>query len=87
MPSKPSLTSEVISQVESYDGIRAGIVRLKDLLKGPSYQITPEGSRSTARLDEVPIDKWLPGAQTVLVMGLNGNSERIPRSLLQSTLQ
>ena len=40
MTSKASLTTEVISQAESYDGIRAGIVRLKDVLKGPSYQAT-----------------------------------------------
>jgi len=72
MASKVSLTTEVISQAESYNGVRAGIVRLKDILKGPSYQVTPEGSRSTTtQLDDAPIDDWPSEAQTVLVLGLN----------------
>ena len=72
MASKVSLTTEVISQAESYNGVRAGIVRLKDVLKGPSYQVTPEGSRSTTTpLDDAPIDDWPSEAQTVLVLGLN----------------
>ena len=72
MASKVSLTTEVISQAESYNGVRAGIVRLKDVLKGPSYQVTPEGSRSTTtQLDDAPIDDWPSEAQTVLVLGLN----------------
>jgi len=70
MTSKASLTTEVISQAESYDGIRAGIVRLKDDLKGPPYRATPEGSRSTTQLDEVPIDNWPSEAQKVLILGL-----------------
>lgn len=78
MTSKASLTTEVISQAESYDGIRAGIVRLKDVLKGPSYQATPEGPRSTTQLDDVPIDNWPADAQTVLILGLN-HSEKDPR--------
>jgi hypothetical protein len=36
MVSITSMTKEVISQAESYDGIRAGIVRLENVLKGPS---------------------------------------------------
>jgi len=71
MTSRASLTTEVISQAESYDKIRAGIVRLKDVLKGPSYQATPEGLRSTTQLDDVPIDNWPGEAQTVLILGLN----------------
>ncbi len=39
MASKALLTTEVISQAESYDGIRAGIVCLKNLLKG-NFSIT-----------------------------------------------
>jgi len=38
MAPEASLITEIISQAESYDGIRAGIVRLEDVLKGPSYQ-------------------------------------------------
>ncbi len=71
MSSKASLTTEVISQAESYEGIRAGIVRLEDVLKGPSYHATPEGPRSTTQLDHVPIVDWPAEAQTVLILGLN----------------
>ena len=71
MTSKASLTTEVISQAESYDGIRARIVPLKDLLKGPSYQATPESPRSTTRLDDISIDNWPAETETVLILGLN----------------
>lgn len=71
MVSKASLTTEIISQAESYDGVRAGIVRLKDVLNGPSYQATQGGSRSTTQFDDAPIEDWPSEAQTVLVLGLN----------------
>ena len=77
MTSKASLTTEVISQAESYDGIRAGIVCLKDVLKGPSYQ-APEGPRSTTQMDDVLMDKWPVQVQTVLILGLN-HPEKDPR--------
>ena len=35
MASKTLLTAEVISQAESYDGIRAGIIRLNDYITKP----------------------------------------------------
>ncbi len=50
MTSKASLSTEVISQAESYDGIRAGIVRLKDVLKGYSYKAAPDDSGSQSQL-------------------------------------
>ena len=78
MISKASLTTEVISQAESYEGIRAGIVRLEDVLKGPSYQAAPEDPRSTTRLDDVQIVDWPTEAQTVLILGLN-HPEKDPR--------
>ncbi len=78
MTSKASLTTEVISQAESYDGIRAGIVRLKDVLKAPSYQATPGSLRCTSLLDDVPVDNWPAEAQTVLILGLN-HPEKKPR--------
>jgi hypothetical protein len=56
MASKVSLTTEIISQAESYTGIRAGIVRLKDVLKGLSYQATPEGPR----MFQLMIGQWRP---------------------------
>jgi hypothetical protein len=58
MAPSPSLTAEVISQAESYDGICAGIVRLKDVLKGPSYQSILTAPRYTDQMDDVPIDNW-----------------------------
>lgn len=57
MTSKESLTNNIISQAESYDGIRAGIARLDDVLKGPSYQADPEGPICSAGLDDVQIDE------------------------------
>lgn len=78
MASKASLTTEVISQAESYDGIRAGIVRLEDVLKGPSYQAAPKGPESTTSLDDVGIVDWPTEAQTVLILGLN-HPEKDPR--------
>jgi epoxyqueuosine reductase len=64
------LTAEIISRAESYDGIRAGIVRLKDVLKGPSYQDKLESPGITTLPDDVQVVDWPPAAQTVLVLGL-----------------
>ncbi len=71
MTSKASPTTEIISQAESYDGIRAGIVRLEDVLKGPSYQATPKGPGILTQLDDVQVVDWLREARTVLILGLN----------------
>jgi epoxyqueuosine reductase len=76
MTSKASLTTEVISKAESYDGIRAGIVRLKDVLKGPSYQVGPEDKKEHT-IDEVSVN-WPAEAQAVLILGLN-HPEKDPR--------
>jgi len=75
MTSKASLSTEVISQAESYDGIQAGIVRLKDVLKGYSYQVGPADEEHT--IDELPVN-WPAEAQTVLILGLN-HPEKDPR--------
>ena len=77
MISKASLTTEVISQAESYNGIRAGIAPLKDILKGPSYKAVIADPRGI-QLDKVPFDNWPAEAQTVLVLGLN-HPEKNPR--------
>ena len=69
MTPSPSLTSEVISQAESYDGICAGIVRLKDVLKSPSYQSILTAPRCTHQMDDVPIDNW-PAERFPLKVGL-----------------
>jgi len=78
MASKNRRTAEVISKAESYDGIRAGMVRLTDVLKAPSYKAVPEGPRSTAGMDDLPVDQWPEEAQTVLILGLH-HPENDPR--------
>lgn len=65
-----SLTSEIIARAESFSGIKAGIVRLENVLKGPSYQATPEGPGSTMNLDDALSVGWLPNAGSVLVLGM-----------------
>jgi epoxyqueuosine reductase len=72
------LSTEIISKAESYDGIRAGMARLNDVLKGPSYQAAPEGWRSTTQLEEVKFDDWPAEAKTVLILGLH-HPENDPR--------
>ena len=71
MTLKSSLTTEIISQAQSYDGIRAGIVRLKDVLKGYSYQAAPDDPGSQGQLDDSQIVDWPKEARTVLILGLN----------------
>ena len=78
MTPEASLTTEIISQAESYDGIRAGIVRLEDVLQGPSYQTTPKGPGILTQLDDVQVVDWPREARTVLILGLN-HPEKDPR--------
>ena len=42
-----TLTNEIIAQAESYDGISAGVVHIKDVMDGRSYKAMNEGQRST----------------------------------------
>ena len=78
MTLKSSLTTEIISQAQSYDGIRAGIVRLNDVLKGYSYQAALDDSGSQGQLDDGQIVDWPKEARTVLILGLN-HPEKDPR--------
>ena len=78
MISKASLTTKIISQAESYNGIQAGIVRLEDVLKGPSYQVNLEGLGATTVFDDDQILDWPVKAKTVLILGLN-HPEETPR--------
>ncbi len=75
MATKTSLTSRVISQAESFDGIRAGIIPLNDVLQGPSYQVDTKGPINPDGFDDVQIDNWPAEAQTVLVLGLYHSEE------------
>ena len=78
MASKASLSGEVLSKAESYDGVRARIVPLKDVLKGPSYQAAIAKPRYTDKMDDIQVDNWPSEAQTVLLLGLN-HPEKDPR--------
>jgi epoxyqueuosine reductase len=78
MTPEGSLTAKIISRSESYGGIRAGIVRLEDVLNGPSYQDNPEGPAITTQLDDVEGFAWPAKAQTVLALGLY-HPEKDPR--------
>ena len=78
MSSKEWLSNDIISQAESYGGVQAGIVRLKDVLNGPSYQAGSAGALCTDGLDDDPIHEWPVLAQTVLVLGLH-HPEENPR--------
>jgi epoxyqueuosine reductase len=78
MSSKELLTNEVISQAESFGSIQAGIVRLEDVLKAPSYQADSADPLCTAGLDDNHVDEWPAVAQTVLVLGLC-HPEKDPR--------
>jgi len=68
-PTDDILSDEVIARTESFYGIRAGIARLSDVLKGYSYQVGPEDEEHTNHMDEVPVNddfihkksSWLSG--------------------------
>jgi len=68
----PSLSNEIIARARSYPGIRAGIARLKDVLRTPSYQVVPEAEWSTSlsSSQEGTLTEWPPGTRSVLVLGL-----------------
>ncbi len=78
MAVKTPSTTEVISKAESYDGIQAGIVSLKDVLKSPSYQAAPGGPNVRGGSNDVQNDRWPAWAQTVLVLALY-HPEEVPR--------
>jgi len=75
MASKSSLTAQVISRAESYDGINAGIVSLNDVLQGPSYQVDTKGPINPDGFEDAQIDNLPDEAQTVLVLGLYHSEE------------
>ena len=60
-------TSRIIAQAECYGGIKAGIARLEDLLKSPTYLNEIEGSAGAVSADVAGTVDWLPEAKSVLV--------------------
>ena len=65
-----SLTKEITSWAEPYNGIRAGIARLEDILEGPSYQDTQAETISNKLLDNPQMVEWQAESQTVIVLAL-----------------
>jgi epoxyqueuosine reductase len=71
MTIKSSLTSQIISQAESYNGIRAGIALVINVLHGPSYKVDQHGPTRADAFDDDQVDDWSDEAQTILVLGLH----------------
>jgi epoxyqueuosine reductase len=63
------LSSEIIVKAESLPGIKAGIARLEDILKAPSYQVVPEGEWSSSLSNEEAVTEWPADAKSVLILG------------------
>jgi epoxyqueuosine reductase len=70
MATDASLSADIIARAESFAGVAAGIVRLADVLKSPSYQLEPEGAQRTTDLDEAAVRQWPAEARSVLVLAL-----------------
>lgn len=66
-----SLTDAIVARAESFAGTKAGIARLEDILKAPSYQVVPDGAFSSSVSDGVAAIEWPPDARSVLVLGLH----------------
>jgi epoxyqueuosine reductase len=66
-----ALTLEIVAKAESLkEGVCAGIVRLVDVLQGPSYRAVQDGpGRTNLFGGEVQVD-WPANALSVLVLGL-----------------
>ena len=70
MATEVSLTAGIIAKAESFTGIRAGIARLEEVLKSPSYQAVRDGPGSKTQLDDASRVKGPMEARSVLVLGL-----------------
>ena len=70
-----SLSTELIAKAESIPGIKAGVARLEDILKAPSYQAVPDGEYTeySAGLlaNQKAVTEWPPDAKSVVVLGLH----------------
>jgi epoxyqueuosine reductase len=63
-----SYATEMITRAESYEDVRAGIVRLGDVLKSPSYNVLRTGVWKIDCSTE-SVEKWIEGGRSVLVLG------------------
>ncbi|MBW2029252.1 MAG: epoxyqueuosine reductase [Deltaproteobacteria bacterium] len=71
MSSSKISNNEILARAESFPGMCAGIARLEDVLKGPSYGAFLKDKWSSSLLEEPPLGAWPEGAKTALVLGLN----------------
>ena len=66
----PSLSTEITAKAESFQGIKAGIARLEDILNAPSYRVIPDGVWQSHLSPEETVTEWSPQAKSVLILGL-----------------
>ena len=72
MPIDYALTQKIIAKAESLrDGVCAGIVRLEDVLQGPSYRAVQDApGRAMLFGDDIQVVDWPVNSQSVVVLGL-----------------
>lgn len=71
-----SIAADIIAKAESYRGIRAGIARLADLLKAPSYNV-PQTRAWTINSSADAVEKWMASARFVVVLGFNHPAQNL----------
>lgn len=71
MSDDTSRSMAVLARASSFPNIRAGIARLDDVLRGPSYSAETEGEWKSSRHDDVAVVTWPEYADSVLVLGLH----------------
>jgi epoxyqueuosine reductase len=70
------LSSEIIVKAESFPGIKAGIVRLEDILKAPSYHVVPDGEWSGSLSNDGAVTQWPSNAKSALILGLRHPADK-----------
>jgi epoxyqueuosine reductase len=69
MTPRISLTTEIITQAESYDGVCAGLTRMADRLARPLLNGRSGGYQSVSHWEDDPATELPAKMQTVLVLG------------------
>ena len=64
---------ELIAKAECFDGIRAGIADVAEVLNGPSYKAVPRGEWKTGHSEETT--PWIPNARSLLVLAMHHPGE------------
>lgn len=66
-----SVSAEIIIRAESFPGTKAGIARLEDILKAPSYQVVPDGEWNSSVTSEGTVTEWPQEARYAMILGLH----------------